>query len=87
MITGSGIFQSKQQCSACKGYGTIIANPCKGCKGTGTVVKERTLKVRIPPGVDSDHQVRLKDKGDMGDRKSGLHGTLYLAINVPSSLF
>lgn len=99
VTTGSGLFAVKQTCAQCQGYGSTIADPCKPCSGTGTVLKDRTLKVRIPPGVDAEQQVRtlpppdlaplppplqvrLKDKGHQGDRRSGKHGTLYLALHV-----
>lgn len=40
-------------------------------------------KVKIPPAVDSAHQVRLKGKGDIGPRNSGKNGTLFLGVTVP----
>jgi len=80
--TGKGIFQVRQVCKNCKGYGTVIDSPCQSCKGSGTVETTRKLKVTVPAGVDMDHQLRLKEKGHEGDRNSGKHGDLYLSINV-----
>jgi len=44
--------------------------------------KKRRIKVDIPPGVDNEHRVRIKEKGHESDRNSGKPGDLYLAIKV-----
>eukprot|EP01125_Pyxidicula_operculata_P012061 TRINITY_DN3950_c0_g1_i1.p1 TRINITY_DN3950_c0_g1~~TRINITY_DN3950_c0_g1_i1.p1 ORF type:complete len:400 (+),score=81.39 TRINITY_DN3950_c0_g1_i1:3-1202(+) len=79
---GSGLFQSKQICTSCKGYGTIIDNPCTSCKGQGTKQGKKKLKVKIPPGVDDDHLIRVADKGDRGYRNSQKNGDLYIHLKV-----
>jgi len=79
---GSGIFQTKEICKQCKGYGTVIDSPCLQCLGRGTIEKKRRIKVDIPPGVDNEHRVRIKEKGHESDRNSGKPGDLYLAIKV-----
>jgi len=50
--------------------------------GSGTIETMRKLKVNIPPGVDNDHQVRFKEKGNEGSRRSGKAGDLYLSVKV-----
>jgi len=80
--SGKGMFMQKRVCTGCSGTGAKISHPCKVCKGRGTVPKARKLKVQIPSGVDTDHQVRLADKGNIGDRRSGKTGSLYLNVTV-----
>lgn len=82
VTTGQGLFAVRQTCAPCSGYGTTLAEPCAACGGAGVVARERTLRVRIPAGVDEWQQVRLKDKGDQGARLSGQHGTLFLTLTV-----
>eukprot|EP01124_Arcella_intermedia_P027768 TRINITY_DN5503_c0_g1_i1.p1 TRINITY_DN5503_c0_g1~~TRINITY_DN5503_c0_g1_i1.p1 ORF type:complete len:442 (-),score=83.47 TRINITY_DN5503_c0_g1_i1:2-1291(-) len=80
--TGSGIFQMKQVCGHCKGYGSVIDTPCAPCLGRGTVEGQRKLVLPIPPGVDTDHQVRFSGKGSVSDRNSNKPGDLYLTVYV-----
>jgi len=80
--SGKGVFHQRRICGTCSGNGTIISHPCRSCKGRGTVPKTRKLKVKIPPGVDNEHQVKLTDKGNEGDRRSGMKGSLFINISV-----
>lgn len=68
-------------CSACGGSGKKIETPCKECRGKGTVQKKKKLKVRIPPGVDTDSRIRLNGEGAPGERGGG-QGDLYVYIYV-----
>jgi len=79
---GKGLFQTRATCSTCKGFGSIIDKPCAPCKGTGTTLQPKKINVKIPPGVDTDHQVRIKDRGHQGNRNSGKHGAAYICITV-----
>jgi molecular chaperone DnaJ len=86
--SGKGVFLQRRACSTCSGNGSIITHPCTLCKGKGTIPKLKKLKVKIPAGVDTDHQVRLVDKGNEGDRRSGKTGTLFMLVNVkPHPIF
>jgi molecular chaperone DnaJ len=74
-------------CPACHGRGQAIKNPCKSCGGRGLVQNERTLAVKIPPGVEDGTRIRLAGEGDAGMR-GGPPGDLYLFMSVkPHSLF
>jgi len=68
-------------CSNCNGEGSIIKNPCEECRGTGRVVKERTLEVQIPPGVDTGSRIRVAGEGEAG-YNGGDSGDLYVFIYV-----
>lgn len=63
-----------------------MKNPCKTCRGEGRNTKEKTLKVKIPSGVDHGRRIRLTGEGEAGTR-GGPHGDLYLMINIKPHKF
>jgi molecular chaperone DnaJ len=82
-----GMFRIVRTCPACHGRGQSIKTPCRSCGGRGQVQNERTLSVKIPPGVEDGTRIRLSGEGDMGAR-SGPPGDLYLFLSVkPHTLF
>lgn len=82
-----GFFSIQQACPACKGAGTVIADPCKSCHGRGRVSKTKTLNVKVPPGVDQGDRIRLSGEGEAG-RNGGPAGDLYVEIRVaPHKIF
>lgn len=82
-----GMFRIVRTCPACHGRGQAIKTPCRTCGGRGMTQKERTLSVKIPPGVEDGTRIRLAGEGDMGAR-SGPPGDLYLFLSVkPHTLF
>jgi molecular chaperone DnaJ len=74
-----GFFSVERTCPRCGGQGRVVADPCRACHGAGQVRQERTLKVRIPPGVDDGARIRLAGEGDAGAR-GGPRGDLYLFV-------
>lgn len=76
-----GRFTNIATCSRCHGLGTIITEPCPQCKGSGKERQERTVKVRIPAGVDEGAQIVVRGEGDAGSR-GGPSGSLYVTISV-----
>jgi molecular chaperone DnaJ len=82
-----GFFAIERTCPRCGGQGQMIADPCQTCHGNGMVRKQRTLQVRIPPGVDDGARIRLSGEGDAGGR-GGPRGDLYIFLSVkPHELF
>ena len=82
-----GFFSIQQGCPACKGAGTMIADPCGECHGRGRVRKTKTLSVKVPAGVDDGDRIRLSGEGEAG-RNGGPPGDLYVEIQVnPHKLF
>lgn len=82
-----GMFRMVRTCPACHGRGQSIKTPCRACGGRGLTQKERTLSVKIPPGVEDGTRIRLAGEGDMGAR-GGPPGDLYLFLSVkPHPLF
>ena len=61
-----GIFLYSTDLPRCRGQGKIISDPCSVCRGQGRVEEQKTLSVKIPPGVDSGDRVRLSGQGEAG---------------------
>jgi len=82
-----GSFTRVGLCPECKGEGLIPEKPCNVCKGEGRIQGEDTIKVQIPPGVDSNQILKVAGKGDVGRRK-GKAGDLYIRVFVkPHNVF
>jgi len=85
--TPFGAFTNITTCQACQGRGEIIDTPCPTCKGTGKILKEFTLNVDIPAGVDNDSVIPLRGQGEPGTN-GGPPGDLYIILQVePHELF
>lgn len=76
-----GFFSIARTCGQCNGSGQIIRDPCRACRGEGRVVGEKTLDVKIPPGVDTGSRLRISGEGDSGSQ-GGPRGDLYVIIHV-----
>ena len=76
-----GLFAVQQTCPTCSGKGKIISDPCKSCRGQGCVEKNKTLSVKIPPGVDTGDRIRLSGEGEAGEHGAPA-GDLYVQTNV-----
>ena len=76
-----GEVRTLRACPACQGHGDIIADPCRECAGDGRVRASRTLKVKIPAGVDDGTRVQLSEQGEVGPG-GGPAGDLYVEIRV-----
>jgi molecular chaperone DnaJ len=76
-----GSFVNVTSCPVCGGTGETIPNPCTVCHGNKQVQETRTLSVKIPPGVDSDTQIRLSSEGGPGV-DGGPPGNLYVVLHV-----
>ena len=65
-----GPFSFSQVCPTCGGRGTVIKDKCKHCKGRGVEVRPRTVKVRVPAGVDDGQRIRVKGRGSRAQRRA-----------------
>lgn len=79
--TSRGFLVIARTCPDCGGAGRIMENPCDVCNGEGRVQENRLIQVRIPPGVDTGTQIRLRGEGEAGVR-GGPPGDLYIIIKV-----
>lgn len=76
-----GFFTISRTCSRCHGEGRIITNPCPKCRGAKKIKKERTLSIKVPPGVEDGMRLKLSNEGESGNY-GGPPGDLYVVITV-----
>ena len=82
-----GFFSVAQTCPTCRGQGKVIQDPCGNCGGEGRIKKQKTLSVKIPPGVDNGDRIRLTGEGEAGGN-GGPSGDLYVEIHMrPHEVF
>ncbi len=77
----NGMFIVERACPSCHGSGSVISDPCEHCRGEGRTERRKTLKVKIPRGVDSGTRIRLAGEGEAGPRGGG-PGDLYIFIHM-----
>ncbi|MBI3994728.1 MAG: molecular chaperone DnaJ [Nitrospirae bacterium] len=76
-----GFFTINRSCSHCNGEGRIISDPCPKCHGKKQVHREKTLSIKIPPGVETGTRLRLNGEGEPGGN-GGPPGDLYVVLTV-----
>jgi molecular chaperone DnaJ len=82
-----GQVMSTRPCPGCGGFGTVIRRPCSECDGEGRVRTRRTIKVRIPAGVEDGTHIQLAGEGETGPG-GGPPGDLFLEIvQRPHAIF
>src|SRR5450432_577735 len=82
-----GQVMTSRACPGCGGFGTIIRRPCAECDGDGRVRTRRTVKVRIPAGVEDGTHIQLAGEGEVGPG-GGPPGDLFLEIvQRPHAIF
>jgi molecular chaperone DnaJ len=74
-----GQVMTSRPCPQCGGYGSVIRTPCPECSGDGRVRTRRTIKVRIPAGVENGTHIQLAGEGEVG-AGGGPAGDLFLEI-------
>ncbi|MEM7391003.1 MAG: molecular chaperone DnaJ [Verrucomicrobiota bacterium] len=87
VVTSNGFLHVRQTCSACGGSGEIITNPCRKCRGQGRVKTRNKITIKIPTGVETGSRLRVRGKGEGGER-GGEAGDLYVVLHVkPHDVF
>jgi len=76
-----GLFSLSTVCPDCMGRGTQFDTPCPVCHGTGSEQKVRSVKVRIPAGVEGGQRIRVKGRGAAGQGMAP-PGDLYVVVHV-----
>ena len=74
-------MQSNQQCPKCGGTGKIIKEPCTTCKGKGKVRRSKTLRVKVPAGIDNGQSFRVRYEGNAGSN-GGPNGDVLVTVAV-----
>jgi molecular chaperone DnaJ len=86
MRAQQGFFMIERTCPTCSGRGKVIREPCTKCSGSGRVRKDKTLKFKIQPGVDTGQRIRLPGEGEAGLR-GGPNGDIYILLNIKPHRF
>jgi molecular chaperone DnaJ len=81
VVRSQGFFQIKTTCPSCSGSGKFITDPCRECSGRGKVQVKKKINLKIPPGVDTGSQLRLRGEGEAGEL-GGPPGDLFVVIRV-----
>jgi molecular chaperone DnaJ len=82
-----GQVMMSRPCPGCGGFGTVLVRPCPECDGDGRVRTRRTIKVRIPAGVEDGTHIQLAGEGEVGPG-GGPPGDLFLEIvQRPHAIF
>ncbi|MDE0171665.1 MAG: molecular chaperone DnaJ [bacterium] len=76
-----GSLMTVTTCSACRGAGSVIADPCADCRGEGVTEGEKRVTVEIPAGVTADSRLRKIGDGEAG-RRGSPSGDLYIELAV-----
>ena len=72
-----GIFQSESVCPNCSGAGVEFINKCSNCGGDGIVKHKRSIKLRVPRGIEDGDTLRMSGKGNSGTY-GGPRGDIYI---------
>jgi molecular chaperone DnaJ len=73
--------QSPETCTTCDGTGFTRGAPCPTCDATGTTYKNKTIEVKIPPGVATGSRIRVAGQGGSGTN-GGSNGDVWLNVTV-----
>ena len=74
-------MQSTAVCPSCNGRGKMVRTPCNTCRGKGKVRRNKTIKVKVPAGVDAGQSVRVRGEGSVGSN-GGPNGDLLTEIYI-----
>ena len=81
-----GMFAISRPCPRCMGTGQIIGKPCHSCNASGIVTAKKTIKVKIPAGIESGKKIRLKGMGNAG-QNGAPYGDLIITVTVKADNF
>jgi len=80
MNTMFGQIQQNVVCETCHGRGKVPEKICTVCRGKGTQRQNRTIKLKVPAGIDDGTTIRLQGHGEAVG--GGEKGDLYVHIRV-----
>ncbi|MBN1778898.1 MAG: molecular chaperone DnaJ [Candidatus Buchananbacteria bacterium] len=67
-------------CPTCHGEGKKAEKNCSVCHGRGVTKEQKTIKIKIPAGIDNGQSIRLTGEGQVA--KNGSTGDLYVTVQV-----
>ncbi len=85
--TPFGMMQTQSACEHCRGTGRVIETPCHTCNGSGRVMRNQSVGINIPAGINDGQTVVIREKGNAG-MNGGAYGDLEVHVSVrPHPLF
>jgi molecular chaperone DnaJ len=82
---GSGKSQTRRlfrsDCPRCDGRGFTIVKRCVRCDGKGRADHRESIKVKVPAGVATGQKLKVRGKGNVGER-GGPAGDLFVLVHV-----
>lgn len=75
-----GFFTVSRPCSVCSGTGKFIKDPCPSCGGSKSVNKDKELLVKVPAGIDTGQQLKVRGEGE--EITGGPSGDLYVEVTI-----
>jgi molecular chaperone DnaJ len=79
--TPFGVMNNVQTCPNCRGSGQEVEEFCPTCKGKGATAEYKEVVLKIPAGLDSGTNLRVRDAGNAGKR-GGPRGDLFVRVEV-----
>ncbi len=76
-----GPMTSQETCPGCNGSGKVVKEKCKDCSGKGYIHKKKTIKVKVPAGINEGQQIISRGNGERGVN-GGENGDLYFEIVI-----
>lgn len=68
-------------CTKCNATGKIIKEKCSTCNGKGYSKISKTVKVKVPAGIDEGQTIRMRGEGNAPVR-DGINGDLNIHVSV-----
>lgn len=68
-------------CKDCNGTGKIIKEKCSTCGGKGYKKVQKTIRVKVPAGIDNGQTITMRGEGNAPVRK-GVNGDLHIYVRV-----
>ncbi|MDC0958544.1 molecular chaperone DnaJ [Flavobacteriaceae bacterium] len=75
-----GRMQSSSTCPSCGGSGQVVSNRPSNADSNGLILKEETVLVKIPAGVEDGMQLKVSGKGN-DSAGNGIAGDLIVLIS------
>lgn len=80
-----GDLRTVTVCSRCGGEGKIPEKECPYCRGEGRIRERKSVKIKIPAGIDDGQTIRFRG---LGEADKGGVGDLYITFRVrPDPVF
>lgn len=79
--TPFGTFAQTATCEVCSGTGKTVEKPCEKCHGAGRIKERKSIKIKVPAGIDSGQSIRVTEQGEAGPA-GAKPGDLYITVMV-----